>query len=286
MSEIHGAVGSYVINALDPGELDEFEAHLAVCPTCRREVVEFGETAAELSRLAPIHSGPPPELRGSILSAISGVRVLPPEPESSTPLSEAAAPVVHPGGDRDARGGTQSQPVESFQAPAADELAVLRQRRRTRVLAGLVAAALVLALGLGGVVIQLVQARQADVADQAAQTELYSAPDVRIYPVPLSNGGRASFVVSRSLGRALFVSRDLPTTSPRQTYQLWTLRDSSITATNPVGASPDVLVAGGGDRRAFIQGPLDGVTGLAVSIEDADGAQLPTIKAVQAVAPL
>ena len=46
MSEIHGAVGSYVVNALDPDELEEFEAHLAVCPTCSREVVEFGETAA------------------------------------------------------------------------------------------------------------------------------------------------------------------------------------------------------------------------------------------------
>ena len=28
MSEIHGAVGSYVVNALDPDEMDEFEAHL------------------------------------------------------------------------------------------------------------------------------------------------------------------------------------------------------------------------------------------------------------------
>ena len=54
MSEIHGAVGSYVVNALDPDELDEFEAHLAVCPTCSREVQEFGETAAELSLLASV----------------------------------------------------------------------------------------------------------------------------------------------------------------------------------------------------------------------------------------
>ena len=38
MSEIHGAVGSYVANALDPDELNEFEAHLAVCPTRAREV--------------------------------------------------------------------------------------------------------------------------------------------------------------------------------------------------------------------------------------------------------
>ena len=59
MSEIHGAVGSYVVHALDPAELDEFEAHLAACPTCSREVVEFCETAAELSLVAPVTPPPP-----------------------------------------------------------------------------------------------------------------------------------------------------------------------------------------------------------------------------------
>jgi anti-sigma factor RsiW len=64
-----------VVNALDPDELEEFEAHLAVCPTCSREVVEFGETAAELSLLASV-APPPPALRESILSAISEVTSL------------------------------------------------------------------------------------------------------------------------------------------------------------------------------------------------------------------
>ena len=66
MSEIHGATGSYVVNALDPAELDEFEAHLAVCPTCRQEVVEFCETAAQLSLLAAAPP-PPPGLRVSLI---------------------------------------------------------------------------------------------------------------------------------------------------------------------------------------------------------------------------
>ena len=73
MSEIHNPVGSYVVNALDPDELEEFEAHLAVCPTCTREVQEFSETAAELSLLASA-TPPPPALRSSILAAISEVR--------------------------------------------------------------------------------------------------------------------------------------------------------------------------------------------------------------------
>ena len=91
MSEIHGAVGSYVVNALDPDELDEFEAHLAVCPTCAREVREFGETAAELSLLASA-TPPPPALRSSILAAIAEVRPLPPEPPAETAAAEPSPP--------------------------------------------------------------------------------------------------------------------------------------------------------------------------------------------------
>jgi anti-sigma factor RsiW len=90
MSEIHGAVGSYVVNALDPDEREEFEAHLAVCPTCTREVQEFCETAAELSLLASA-TPPPAALRSSILSAISEVRPLPPELLPPEPPAEIAA---------------------------------------------------------------------------------------------------------------------------------------------------------------------------------------------------
>ena len=58
MSEIHGAVGSYVVNALDAEKLEEFEAHLAVCSTCTREVQEFSEMAAEF--IAARATQPPP----------------------------------------------------------------------------------------------------------------------------------------------------------------------------------------------------------------------------------
>src|SRR6187455_1328099 len=128
MSEIHGAVGSYVVNALDGDEREEFEAHLAVCPTCTREVQEFCETAAELSLLASA-TPPPAALRSSILSAISEVRPLPPEllpPESSAEIAPA-----------------QPSPPVAERDPAErpiDELALRRQQRRTRILSVLVAA--------------------------------------------------------------------------------------------------------------------------------------------------
>jgi Anti-sigma-K factor rskA/Putative zinc-finger len=260
MSEIHGAVGSYVMNALDPDELKEFEAHLAVCPTCTREVQEFAETAAELSLLASA-TPPPAELRASILTAISEVRPLPPEPAETRPAERSP-------------GSAETVPAER----PVDELALRRQQRRTRVLSVLVAAVVAAALALGGVVYGLVQARQAQVAQQAAETELLTAPDVRTYAATMKDGGQISFVVSRSLNRAMFIGKDLPAVGADQTYQLWTLEGQS--------AIPDNLVAGGGDRKEFFRETLSGVTGLAVSIENASGAQQPNPATIQVVTEL
>jgi len=260
MSEIHGAVGSYVVNALDPDEMDEFEAHLAVCPTCGREVQEFGETAAELSLLASV-TPPPAELRGSILAAISQVRPLPPESPAELLPAEAEAPAA----------------PEAQQRPI-DELALRRQRRRTRILTVLVAAVVAAALALGGVVYGVVNARQAQLAQQAAETDLLTAPDVKTYVATMKDGGQVSFVVSKSLNRAMFIGRDLPSVGADRTYQLWTLEGR-----RPI---PDNLVAGGGDRKEFFRETLNGVTGLAVSIENAGGAQQPDPATIQVVTEL
>jgi hypothetical protein len=262
MSEIHGAVGSYVVNALDPDELDEFEAHLAVCPTCAREVQEFGETAAQLSLLASANP-PPPALRSSILAAISEVRPIPPEPPAEPAAAEPPPDVTVPAPE-------PPRPV--------DELALRRQQRRTRVLRVLVAAVVAAALALGGVVYGLVNARQAQVAQQAAETELLTAPDVKTYSAAMKDGGQISFVVSKSLNRAMFIGKDLPAVGADRTYQLWTLEGQ-----RPI---PDNTVPGGGDRKEFFRETLSGVTGLAVSIEAAGGAQQPTPTAIQVVTEL
>ncbi len=232
MSEIHGAVGSYVVNALDVSELDEFEAHLAVCPTCTREVAEFGETAAELSLLARVDSPPPPDLRANILSAIKEVRPLPPE---------------------------QSDPM-SFSPILIDELALRRSRRRTRVLTALVAAAMVLALGLGGVVYGLVQQRQSQIAQDTLETQLFSASDVQVVNKPSLNGGQVSFVASKSLNRAMFVATDLPDAGTGKRYQLWTVMGVPIA---------DNQLDGGASTKQFFSGNIRDAAGLAVTIENA-----------------
>ncbi|MGV8910290.1 MAG: anti-sigma factor domain-containing protein [Propionicimonas sp.] len=258
MSEIHGATGAYAANALDPSELDEFEEHLAGCATCRREVGEFCETATELTRLSA--AVPPPALKSSVMAAIRQVRVLPPEvagpsePEQSAP--EAPENPAH----------------RAASVVPVDELALRRQRRVTRLLALAVAAVMVVALGLGGWVVSLLQ-RQPPVASATAETELLRAPDLKVYTVTLKGGGKATFVASKSVNRAMISSDDLPVLSAGQTYQLWTLA-GPLTA--PTRVSPDALLSGGKGVKQWFTGPIKESDGLGISIEQAGGSSAPT----------
>src|SRR5918998_425821 len=109
------------------------------------------------------------------------------------------------------------------QPPAVDEVALRRSRRRSRFLTGLVAAMLALAVGLGGVVYSLVQDRQAQVAQISLEQQLYAAPDVEFKATDLKGGGKATFVYSEQLNRALFIGSDLPDPGSDKRYQLWTM---------------------------------------------------------------
>ncbi|MGD9793412.1 MAG: anti-sigma factor [Acidimicrobiia bacterium] len=73
MSDLHSLAALYALDALDD-DLDRarFEAHLAECAECRREVGEFSDVAAELA--GAVAETPPPALRTAVLSSIDEVR--------------------------------------------------------------------------------------------------------------------------------------------------------------------------------------------------------------------
>lgn len=275
MSELHEATGSYVLNALDTAEILEFEAHLDTCATCPDEVAVFGRIAADLSLLEL--ATPPDSLRTRILDAI---RTIPQLSVDGAPVP-AVVPVVANGtrlSDDSRRAARSSGPRRALPEPETsdgaerpvDELALRRQRRRTRVLSGLVAAMLALAVGLGGVVYSLVQQRQAQVAQITLEDQLYAAPDARTITVPLEAGGQVTFIASKQLDRALFIGTDLPDPGPDNRYQLWTgtgdptaqngitgvARDNQVTDTDP-GA------------KVFFSGRVTTADFLAVNVERA-----------------
>ena len=275
MSEIHGATGSYVVDALDPDELDEFEAHLAVCPTCRQEVVEFCETAAQLSLLASAPP-PPPALRDAVLSGIVGVRQLPPLSSEPRRAMAGEAYDVEP----ESAAGPERTPVLAAgeQQPApdpADELALRRSSRRARLLSVLVAAVSVVALALGFTVWGMVRnqpppsAAPAPTVTAPAPTvtvpqvdpSLLAAPDAKIYTTSV-NGADAAFVVSKRENRAAFVSTDLPSPGAGNVYHLWTLKGKDV-------VRPDNTFADGSQTTQAFSGPIDDSTALAINVEPA-----------------
>ena len=73
----HEDAGAYVLDAMDPRERRAFEAHLAECAACQRDVREFRETLSGLKEL--VGQPPPPTLRASVLAAIQNVPQLPPD---------------------------------------------------------------------------------------------------------------------------------------------------------------------------------------------------------------
>lgn len=272
MSETHGSVGSYVVHALDPREKSDFEAHLAVCESCRREVVEFSETAAQLGSL--VETPPPPALRASLLSAIREIRPLPPverEPGNEpAEIGRVQPPFTADPSDRD------EPPVA-----VVDELAARRSRRPGRLLALAVAAAMVIALGLGGWVANLRQDQHAQTAESALEAQLETAPDVKYYRKTMKNGAPVTFVVSKSLNKALLIGSNVPSVGAKQSYQLWTLKFGT-----KVNATPDATFDGGPARKTWFTGNVAEAGGVAITVEPHGGSLRPHTENTMAEATL
>jgi anti-sigma-K factor RskA len=96
-------IAAHALHALDPGDRERVEAHVAECARCRRELREYESVAAALAYAVPA-AAPPPGLRERVLAA-AGAPAAPPE---ATPAA-ATAPAV---------------PTEPAPAPAP------RERRR------------------------------------------------------------------------------------------------------------------------------------------------------------
>lgn len=272
MTELHDAAAAYALDALDPAEREEFEEHLAGCEDCRREVAAFQETAAALVLAEPVPL-PPPSLRVSVLDAVAGLEQLPPLPAAPTADEVAAGPGAPVGGP------PAVVPVDD---PVVDELALRRASRRARVLSVLVAAVTVVALALGFTVWGLVRQQEPPAAGPAptvtvpqVDPSLLAAPDARIYSATV-NGAAASFVVSKRLNRAAFVSAELPAPTAGDVYHLWTLKGSTV--------RPDNVFSGSGQTAQEFSGPVDDSTNLAINVEPAGTSpQTPTTPVLAAV---
>ena len=88
-------VGSYVLRALPDDEYERFEAHLATCEACRREVADL-QVAADTLPLAAVQVGPPPELRDRIMAVVRSEAELLGAAEARAEEPTVAAPAKAP----------------------------------------------------------------------------------------------------------------------------------------------------------------------------------------------
>jgi Anti-sigma-K factor rskA/Putative zinc-finger len=287
VSDIHAAVGSYAVEALNPSERAEFEAHLENCASCRSEAREYADTLAELSLLSAAR--PPAALRSSVLAAVAGVHQ--PAPQRSSSSGDKAAktngqePTVEAAPRRALAPVTELRPLEPHEvAPLEEHPSVVpdmpwlgvaaaltddvdrRSRRWSRVLIVLVAVALVAALALGAWVYVSRQQIQAQASQAQRETELLTAPDVRLYPSTV-NGVPVSYVVSEQRNEVLFIGQDLERLGGDSTYHLWAV-------TGETGAT--IGKVRGGDVRVLFWGPLRDADRLVLTLEPDAQEFLPT----------
>ncbi|WP_028921969.1 anti-sigma factor [Pseudonocardia acaciae] len=242
--DVHTLTGAYAVHALDELERRAFEAHLAECPDCAREVDELRAAAA---RLAGAVSEPPPErVRRRVMAQVAATRQDPPA------ASGAPAP---PGDGHPRRWASWAS--------------------RLTAAAAIVAVAAASALGVAAARAERERAAaQAEVSRLQSQyqqvAQLATAPDARAGTGTGVNGGTAFVLASHSLDQAVLLTSLLPTPPEGRTYQAWLIGGGQP---RPVGLVPSNTSEA---TAPLVFNGLAGAAKVGLTIEPAGGSPQPT----------
>jgi anti-sigma-K factor RskA len=261
--ELHSQSYLYVIGALDPDETREFEAHLAGCADCRKEVADMYEVTAQLSEM--VAAEPPAELRSAVLAEISTT-------------AQDRAPAAR---------GRHAGPAAAAEATSHATVVPIRRPWRERVSILVAAAAVLGAVGVGTWALnerndardEAAAARsQAATAKEVADelTRILNGGDAQTVSTSTDNGAVATVVRSQKQGAALLLATGLPTLPTGKTYQAWTIDNDKPTSAGTFESQ--------GEQTAYELPPAAVQTGIvAVTIEPAGGSDQPTTKPIVAL---
>ena len=219
MNDLHDMAVLYVVDALEPFEARDFEAHLLDCSSCQHEVRDLSELTLELS--LTVQATPPPSLRAAILARIA-------ETPQETALVDAPATAAV---DIPATADFEEAPIPSARPSAeaerrSDNVTQLRSRRTARLPYLVAAASVLLAVGFGGWALNSRQNVDEANRQYVSVAQLLARPDVRTASASLAGGGTGTVVVSQAGARALFVAADVPALDEGEVYELWTVDGS------------------------------------------------------------
>lgn len=238
-SDIHTLSGAYSVDALDDAERVAFERHVEACAECRTEVASLREAAGRLADV--VARAPRSELRESVLAAIRTVRPLPPVAPTAAPRT--AEPAAPPSGD----------------------VVPLPSRRARRWLPALVAAAVLAVVGVG---LGVTQPWEPDQVEVSVIDQVLQAGDAERVTATV-DGATVAIVRSRSHGKAVVQTQDMPAAPPGKVYELW--------LQTPDGAmEPAGLMGEGPDQTVLLEGDATDATAVGITVEPEGGSPRPT----------
>jgi anti-sigma-K factor RskA len=249
--------GSYVLNAMDESERQEFETQLAGSEELRNEVTELTDTAVLLG-LAARQITPSPALKQNIMARLSQTpqlereEVAPVRTLQAVPLI-AADPVALP---------LKAQ-VRWFQRPAL----------------GIVAAAAAVVLIAGGVIGTNVAIQSSQSSQEAsALASIETASDAQRAQASVSTGGTATLVWSLHLKKSALIGKGLKVLPSGKTYELWYINAQG----KPTAAG--LFDSNGKSSVHVLNGHMTQGDTVGVTVEPAGGSKAPTTKPVVAIA--
>jgi anti-sigma-K factor RskA len=236
---VHLLSGAYAVGALDDLERARFEAHLETCADCRAEVAGLLEATALLAETSA--TPPPAHVREAVLAGIATVRPLP--------------PVV---------------PTETTRATASG---ASPRRWTTRFHPGMLAAAAAVIAAIGiGVVVAEPWDDEGTSQNLTAADRVLEAPDAQTVATKVGDA-TATVVVSRSQGKAVLLTEDMPAAPDGKVYELWlqTPEDDMV----PAGLMPP-----GANQTVLLEGDASDAVGVGITIEPEGGSKEPSLPPV------
>ncbi|GAA1715993.1 hypothetical protein GCM10009765_75930 [Fodinicola feengrottensis] len=247
--EYEELAAGWALHALEPTDEARFAAHLPQCAHCQRMVADLGETLSEVAQASP-DSEPPPQLRDRIRQAALA------DLGTSTQVTHRQ-PTAGPGTstDRSMSGGRQPADRSTNKRPAAVRPEAVRpadgrpagrpdragrpaSRSRRRTLPWvLTAAAVVIALVLGGWNVVLQQQQRARDQVAAQQQDLIRQlvrPGNRLAALSTPAGKPIAYVLSSNGQLEIVTDGMAANAAGRTSYWLWAVPGGPNSAPQPV----------------------------------------------------
>ena len=145
-------------------------------------------------------------------------------------------------------------------------------RRRFRLAPLVAAAAVIAAVGAGGIVVAEPWADDTNQTQPSAVDRVLQAEDAERY-TQVIDGAEATLVRSPSLNKAVLVTKDMAPPPDGKVYELWLDHEG-------VGMVPAGLMAQGGEQQILLEGDPATALGAGITVEPAGGSEEPTLPPV------